>query len=178
MHLFRKVKHIRTHIFSSSQKTYYRIKFSETIDAYRILLLTLFCLLWNQAEMRVRNVWIRRKDIKIPETTDLVEFYDNGNNNSVLYNRKQSADRERNTVFIPLSTTIKLPSFSSNNVIMDIPSKCAFHAFTSTNYVYFFPNIWKIFLLILHITTPPLWFSPMVYSWGFQIKKKTLESLI
>lgn len=45
--------------------------------------------------MRVRNVWIRRKDIKIPETTDLVEFYDNGNNNSVLYNRKQSADRER-----------------------------------------------------------------------------------
>lgn len=128
--------------------------------------------------MRVRNVWICRKDIKIPETTDLVEFYDNGNNNSVLYNRKQSADRERNTVFIPLSTTIKLPSFSSNNVIMDIPSKCAFHAFTSTNYVYFFPNIWKIFLLILHITTPPLWFSPMVCSWGFQIKKKTLESLI
>lgn len=145
MHLFRKVKHIHTHIFSSSQKTYYRIKFSETIDAYRILLLTLFCLFMEPSgNACIRNVWIRRKDIKIPETTDLVESYDNGNNNSVLYNRKQSADRERNTVFIPLSTTIKLPSFSSNNVIMDIPSKCAFHASTSTNYVYFFPNIWKI----------------------------------
>lgn len=130
MHLFRKLKHIRTHIFSSSQKTYYRIKFSGTIDAYRILLLTLFCLFMEPSgNACIRNVWICRKDIKIPETTDLVEFYDNGNNNSVLYNRKQSADRERNTVFIPLSTTIKLPSFSSNNVIMDIPSKCAFPRF-------------------------------------------------
>lgn len=172
MHLFRKVKHIRTHVFSSSQKTYYRIKFSETIDAYRILLLTLFCLFMEPSGNACKKCMNLQEGHKIPETTDLVEFYDNGNNNSVLYNRKQSADRERNTVFIPLSTTIKLPSFSSNNVIMDIPSKCAFRAFTSTNYVHFFPNIQKIFLLILHITTPPLWFLPMVCSWGFQIKKK------
>lgn len=121
--------------------------------------------------MRVRNVWIRRKDIKIPETTDLVEFYDNGNNNSVLYNRKQSADRERNTVFIPLSTTIKLPSFSSNNVIMDIPSKCAFPRFYVDKLCLFLSEHLEDFLLILHITTPPLWFSPMVCSWDFQIKK-------
>lgn len=57
------------------------------------------------------------------------------------------------------------------------PANAPFHAFTSTNYVYFFPNIWKIFLLILHITTPPLWFSPIVCSWGFQIKKQNVRIL-
>ena len=66
-------------------------------------------------EMRVRNIWICRKDIKIPETADLVEFCDNTSNDNVLWERKHSTTkRKRNTACIT-TTAIKLLSLSWNN---------------------------------------------------------------
>lgn len=125
--------------------------------------------------MRVRNVRICRKNIKIPETTDLVEFYDNGNNNSVLYNRKQSADRERNTVFIyHYLQQSNCHLFSSNNASYHGCSKqMRFSRFYVDKLCPFISEYLEDFLLILHITTPPLLFLPMVSSWGFQDTRRS-----